>query len=74
MNAYYDKVNDMIRTDDETLINAMEILSREIKSEDGVANAVIAEAAIRLRELVEIARTIQKTDEHLEKFMRGGEV
>lgn len=38
-------------TDTTTLIEAMRILSREIESGDGVANAAIAEAADRLEEL-----------------------
>lgn len=38
-------------TDDETLASAMDVLAREIQSGDGVANAAIAEAAQRLREL-----------------------
>ena len=33
-----------------TLINALRILDSEIQSEDGVANAVVAEAATRLEE------------------------
>ncbi len=41
-----------MRTDTETLIEAMKILSRDIESGDGVANAAIAEAAERLGELV----------------------
>ena len=34
------------------LASAMDVLAREIQSNDGVANAVIAEAAQRLRELM----------------------
>lgn len=41
------------RSDTPTLIAAMWILSRDIQSEDGVANAAIAEAAMRLEELHE---------------------
>ncbi len=41
-----------MRTDTETLIEAMRILSRDIDTEDGVANAAIYEAAERLGELV----------------------
>lgn len=33
------------------LIKALQVLSKEIQSEDGVANAAIAEAAVRLKEL-----------------------
>lgn len=41
------------RSSTATLIKALQILSRDIQSEDGVANATIAEAAERLRELHE---------------------
>lgn len=41
------------RTPDATLIAALRILARDIKSGDGVANATVAEAAERLEELVE---------------------
>jgi len=40
----------MKRTDIKTLIDAMRILSEGIQSEDGVANAAIAEAGQRLQE------------------------
>lgn len=40
-----------MRTDTETLIKALRILSQEIESNDGVANAAIAEAADRMGEL-----------------------
>jgi len=39
-----------VRTSTETLIAAMRILSKEIQSDDGVANAAIAEAGERLAE------------------------
>ena len=39
-----------MRTSTETLIAAMRILSQDIQSEDGVANAAVAEAAERLAE------------------------
>lgn len=39
------------RTDTKTLADALDVLAREIQSGDGVANAAIAEAAERLREL-----------------------
>ena len=41
-----------MKTDTKTLISALRILAKEIFSEDGVANAAIAEAADRLEELV----------------------
>jgi hypothetical protein len=40
-----------MRTDTETLVAALKILSRDIESEDGVANAAIYEAAQRLEDL-----------------------
>lgn len=40
----------MHRSSNKTLISAMKILSRDIQSEDGVANAAIAEAADRLEQ------------------------
>lgn len=46
------------RTDDATLIAALRILAREIQSQDGAANAAIAEAADRLAELVEERRCV----------------
>ena len=46
------------RTSDATLIAALRILVREIKSKDGVANATIAEAADRLETLVDERRWV----------------
>ena len=40
-----------MKSSTETLIKALEVLAQEIQSPDGVANAAIAEAAERLREL-----------------------
>jgi hypothetical protein len=40
-----------MRTSNITLARALEILSEQIDSEDGVANAAIAEGAMRIREL-----------------------
>lgn len=39
------------RTPTSTLVKALEILARDIESEDGIANAAILEAAQRLKEL-----------------------
>jgi len=41
-----------MKTSTETLIEALRILAKDIQSDDGVANAVIAEAADRLEELL----------------------
>lgn len=38
----------------EVLIESLRILSRDIKSEDGIANAVIAEAAQRMSDLLSL--------------------
>jgi len=46
------------RTSDATLIAAMRILARDIKSQDGLANACIAEAADRMERLVEERRWV----------------
>lgn len=43
----------MRKSDDKTLIAALRILVRDIRSEDGIANACIAEAAMRLQELTQ---------------------
>jgi ABC-type transporter Mla subunit MlaD len=40
----------MCRSTTNTLVEALNILARDIQSEDGVANACIAEAAQRLQE------------------------
>lgn len=41
-----------MKTDDYILIEALHILSKDIQSQDGVANACIAEAANRIKELL----------------------
>ena len=53
-----------MKTDDETLISALEILSRDIQNQDGIANAVIAEAAVRLGELVRALRMVKTIEEY----------
>jgi hypothetical protein len=54
-----------MRTPDETLIKALYILSEDIYSEDGVANACILEGATRLRELVEGIKEVLYDNRHL---------
>lgn len=54
------------RSSTDTLITALMILSRDIETEDGVANAALAEAAMRLgelRALVVLALPIVKKQE-----------
>jgi len=53
----------MKRTDIKILIEAMRILSEGIQSEDGVANAAIAEAGQRL----------QEQNDYIEKLERVGD-
>ena len=43
--------NKTMKSSDKALIGALQILAQDIDSEDGVANAVIAEAALRVLEL-----------------------
>lgn len=40
-----------MRSSTETLIESLKILSNDIQSEDGVANAAIAESALRMEEM-----------------------
>jgi hypothetical protein len=48
-----------MKTNTQTLARAMDILARDIQSQDGIANAAIREAAERLRELdAEIGKKI----------------
>jgi hypothetical protein len=48
-----------VKSNINTLIDAMKILSDEIWSDDGVANAVILEAALTLEELHEENKTLK---------------
>lgn len=47
-----------MKTNTETLIKALRILANDIESEDGVANAAIAEGADRLEELHEVNKNL----------------
>lgn len=47
-----------MRTDTKILIQAMHILSEQMESEDGVANAAIAEAGQRLEELYNLCKEL----------------
>jgi len=53
------------RSSTETLISALRILSKEIQSDDGVANAAIAEAADKLEELDEKVWDLTVTGQNL---------
>ena len=54
-----------IKTETEILASAMDILARDIESNDGVANAAIAEAAERLRELNKAILETLEENRHL---------
>ena len=59
-----------MRTSTETLIAAMRILSQDIQSEDGVANAAVAEAAERLAEQhMRITQLEQENDDMREDLL-----
>ena len=61
-----------MQTSTPVLIKALEILSKDIQSEDGVANATIAEAADRLKLLYntvnELKEIIHKAKSELNKY------
>lgn len=54
-----------MKPDTNTLIDALRILARDINSEDGVANAAIAEAADRLEKLQRKVRNQRRELEQL---------
>lgn len=51
----------MKRTGSKTLVSALRILSKEVVSGDGVANAVIAEGADRIEEFMQAIEDIRDT-------------
>jgi hypothetical protein len=54
-----------MKTPDPILINALYQLVEDIDSMDGIANAVIAEAASRLNELIEGIKVVLNENSHL---------
>jgi hypothetical protein len=54
-----------VRSSTETLIKAMRILAQDIQSEDGVANAAVAEAAQRLEEQQERITQLEQENDAL---------
>ena len=48
-----------------SLINALRVLDSEIQSEDGVANAVVAEAATRLEEQQERIKRLEEVGDEV---------
>ena len=63
-----------MRSSTETLIKAMHILATEIQSDDGVANAVIAEAAQRLEEQQERIKHLEHEIELFREHADYGDV
>lgn len=57
-----------MKTHDNTLIAALHILSHDIQSADGVANACVAEAASRMQELLDEI-TILKSQLRLKEML-----
>lgn len=55
-----------LKSSTETLISALRILARDIKSNDGVANACISEAADRLEEYKDMQAKIETLIDKLE--------
>jgi len=52
-----------VRSSTRSLINAMRVLDSQIQSDDGVANAVIAEAAQRLEEQQERIAQLEREND-----------
>jgi len=59
-----------MRSSTETLIAAMHILATEIQSDDGVANAAIAEAAQRLAEQQDRIKRLEAAGDAMEAWLR----
>jgi len=72
-----------MRTSTEILVESLNILANDIQSEDGVANAAIAEGALRIEELnkenllyrsilnkIYIARNITLSESEIEKQLK----
>jgi len=62
-----------VRSSTETLIKAMRILSSDIQSDDGVANAAIAEAAQRLAEQQDRIKRLESKLVQIDKWYKAKE-
>lgn len=60
-----------MKTNTETLIKALQILSNDIESADGVANAAIAEGAYRLEELHEMNKKLLDAHSELMNHLKS---
>jgi hypothetical protein len=63
-----------MKTSTETLIAAMRILSQDIQSDDGAANAAVAEAAERLAEQQECIKRLEREIELFREHADYGDV
>lgn len=54
-----------MKTNTKTLIKALRILSEDIQSDDGIANACVAEAADRIEELQEKVNELNRKIENI---------
>jgi cysteinyl-tRNA synthetase len=63
-----------VKATTEQLVSALRVLSVEMHSEDGVANAVVAEAADRLTLMANlVARHVQETKDDVEQMAVASE-
>jgi len=63
-----------VKATTEQIVSALRVLSVEIHSEDGVANAVVAEAADRLTLMANlVARHLQETKDDVEQMAVASE-
>jgi uncharacterized protein Yka (UPF0111/DUF47 family) len=63
-----------VKATTEQLVSALRVLSVEMHSEDGVANAVVAEAADRLTLMANlVAKHVQETKEDVEQMAVASE-
>ena len=63
-----------MKTSTRSLIKAMRVLDSEIQSDDGVANAVIAEAAQRMEEQQECIKRLEREIELFREHADYGDV
>jgi hypothetical protein len=54
-----------MKASDKALIEALQILAQDIDTEDGVANAVIAQAALRILDLIKGVEEVLEDNRHL---------
>ena len=63
-----------VKATTEQLVSALRVLSVEIQSEDGVANAVVAEAADRMTLMANlVARHVEETKDDMQQMARASD-